>query len=116
MIHSLSLTLGLTGAIFLLSGWAMLKKPPGKINWLYGYRTAASMRSPERWKFAQHESAIASMQAGAALVFLAIPSLFWWPLPAYGIFLAIVILVAAVVFIFWKVQGKLRKRFGPLKP
>jgi hypothetical protein len=34
-------------------------------------------------------------------------------LPNYGLFLAILALVAAVVFVFWKVQGRLRKKFGP---
>ena len=103
----------LTGGIFVLSGWILFKRPPRHINWFYGYRTAAAMRSPERWKFAQREGAKASMQAGAALMALAIPAWFWWPVPAYGLFLAILLLVAAVVFIFWRVQGKLSKRFGP---
>lgn len=102
----------MTGLIFLLSGWITLKKPPANINWLYGYRTAASMKSPERWKFAQREAALASLQAGAALALLAIPAFFWWPVPAHGLFLAILALVAAVVFIFWKVQGKIKRRFG----
>lgn len=113
LTNPLALTLALTGVVFVLIGIISFKKPPGKRNWIYGYRTAASMRSPERWKYAQRESARASIQAGAALMVLAIPAWFWWPVPAYGLFLGMIALVAAVVYIFWKVQGRLKRRFGP---
>lgn len=113
MLSPLSLTLGITGILFALSGWIVLRNPPKRINWFYGYRTAASRRNQERWDFAQREGAKAMMQVGAALALLAIPCLFWWPVPAYALFLAILLLVASVVFIFWKVRGKIKRRFGP---
>jgi uncharacterized membrane protein len=113
MLNPLAVTLGITGIVLLAGGFLLYRKPPARINWFYGYRTSASMRSRERWEFAQVEGARALMQAGGTLMLLAIPSFFWWPLPNYGLFLAILALVAAVVFVFWKVQGRLRKKFGP---
>ena len=113
MFNPLSVTLSITGIVLFLSGLILYRKPPARINWFYGYRTSASMRSQERWNFAQAEGARAIMQAGGILTLLAIPCLFWWPVPTYGLFLAILALVAAVVFVFWKVQGRLRKKFGP---
>ena len=35
-------------------GWRFMKKPPEKINKLYGYRTSMSMKNRETWAFA-HE-------------------------------------------------------------
>lgn len=33
-------------------GWRFMKKPPEKINELYGYRTAMSMKNKDTWAFA----------------------------------------------------------------
>lgn len=45
------------GLIFMLMGIIMYKFPPKKINGLYGYRTASSMQSQNKWDFAQKYSA-----------------------------------------------------------
>lgn len=47
----------LCGPIFMITGFIMLRFPPKKINWLYGYRTSRSMKSQENWNFAQIYSA-----------------------------------------------------------
>lgn len=41
------------GIIFIVCGLIMYIFPPKKINSLYGYRTAASMKSQAKWDFAQ---------------------------------------------------------------
>lgn len=56
------------GPILLVSGFIMRKWPPKKVNWLYGYRTAASMQSQERWNFAQQYSARQMIKCGAILL------------------------------------------------
>lgn len=43
---ALAVLCGLT----LLMGWLTKYRPPKEINWLYGYRTARSMRSPAAWQ------------------------------------------------------------------
>jgi len=53
------------GIIFIIVGIIMFYFPPRKINGIYGYRTPASMKSPERWHFAQRYSAIRLMITGA---------------------------------------------------
>ena len=45
------------GILFLVLGFYYLKKPPKKINHLYGYRTRRSMANQEIWDFANHQSA-----------------------------------------------------------
>lgn len=39
-------------AIMLAFGWLFQKKPPRRINGVYGYRTARSMKNQETWLFA----------------------------------------------------------------
>ena len=41
-------------AIMLISGMLFMKKPPKKRNYLYGYRTAMSMKNEDTWVFAHN--------------------------------------------------------------
>ncbi|WP_158211944.1 SdpI family protein [Robiginitalea sediminis] len=113
LLNPFSLTVGLSGLIFLISGYVLKRRPPREINWFYGYRTSASMRSQERWDFAQRESAVAGMQVGGAMVILSLPAMWFWPPSFLQLYLGILVLVLGVVYLFWKVQTGLRKRFGP---
>jgi|SRR5690606_17855597 len=60
------------GIIIFAVGVVLFYFPPKKINGLYGYRTPASMQSPETWKFAQRYSAIRAMIAGALAMVLSL--------------------------------------------
>lgn len=40
-------------ALMIGFGWVMEKKPPKKINGIYGYRTSRSMKNQDTWDFAQ---------------------------------------------------------------
>lgn len=57
----------IVGAIFYLCGVLMLRYPPKKINYFYGYRTPSSMRTQERWEYAQHYSANLMKRLGSFL-------------------------------------------------
>ena len=46
------LTVLLVPVCMLLSGWLMYKKCPKKRNFLLGYRTVRSLKSPESWAIA----------------------------------------------------------------
>ena len=52
------------GILFILVGCAMYIFPPKKINGLYGYRTASSMKNQQKWDFAQTYSAKIMMLTG----------------------------------------------------
>src|SRR6056297_3542787 len=58
----------LCGAVFVFAGLILHRFPPKKINGLYGYRTPASMKSQERWDFAQQFSARQLIYLGLALM------------------------------------------------
>jgi len=52
-IYPLPSILFLSGGIFYLVALVLSKFPPKKINYFYGYRTKASMKSQESWNFSQ---------------------------------------------------------------
>lgn len=60
----------LVGIVFILAGAIMYVFPPKKINSFYGYRTASSMQSQQKWNFAQTYSAKIMMLTGLIFAFL----------------------------------------------
>ena len=60
----------LSGLTFIIAGGIMYFFPPKKVNSLYGYRTARSMKNQENWDFAQIYGAKALCVLG--LVFILI--------------------------------------------
>lgn len=101
----------LTGFIFVIAGLILLKHPPKSINYIYGYRTFGSMKSPERWDFAQSYSAKKFVQSGFALMLLALAGCFYRLPGAFGVIAGLLLLVTCVAFIFLKTEKELRTRF-----
>lgn len=60
----------LSGLTFIIAGGIMYFFPPKKVNSLYGYRTARSMKNQKNWDFAQTYGAKALCVLG--LVFILI--------------------------------------------
>ena len=60
----------LCGAIFIIAAAVLYLFPPKKRNFIYGYRTAASLRSQERWDFAQRYGAKQLAIGGALMIFI----------------------------------------------
>lgn len=69
----------LTGIIFTIAGFVMLKYPPKTINSLYGYRTSSSMSNQETWDFAQLYSAKQMIKLGVLLAFCSLIGLYYHP-------------------------------------
>lgn len=101
-----------TGLIFILAGWILRKFPPKNRNYLVGYRTASSMKSQERWDFAQAYSARAMARLGMVLVLLALASLFVkipdrFSTVPWGIGLSLVL----VLIMIWRIEVAIWKKF-----
>ncbi|MCF6129793.1 SdpI family protein [Flavobacterium sp. AS60] len=58
----------LVGIIFTVTSIIMLRFPPKKINYFYGYRTTSSMKNQEIWDFSQKYSAVKMFQIGLFLL------------------------------------------------
>lgn len=99
----------LFGGIFSLTGMILYIFPPKKINYLYGYRTASSMKSEERWHFAQRYSAIAMLQSGLGLLLLSVIGLYFKFSDKTAVTLAGVLIALAVLLLFLRTEMKLKK-------
>ena len=60
----INLVSSIVGLVFLIGGLILKKKPPRKINYLYGYRTKRSMANQKAWDFAQRYSGVEMMRIG----------------------------------------------------
>lgn len=110
-INLIGLVLTSGGLIFLLAGWIQLRFPPKKINHLYGYRTATSMRNLEVWTFAQRYSAQKMMRMGGGVAALGLLAwLFDFQL-AWSIWIALCVLVVSPLVMMLQIEAELKKRF-----
>jgi len=88
----------LCGICFLAGAAIMYIFPPKKINWLYGYRTVASMKSPERWEFAQQYSTIQMFKASVFMIVISFTG-------------SLIITIVGVCYMFITTERELKKRF-----
>lgn len=101
-----------TGLIFLIVGFIMMKFPPKKINSLYGYRTASSMKNQERWDFAQIYSAIEMMKLGVVLALTGLLGFIVQPNEKIATLIGISFMVILVVVLFIRVESAIKNKFN----
>jgi uncharacterized membrane protein len=104
------------GILFVAAGFYMKKKPPKDINALYGYRTASSMKSQERWDFAQIYGAGQLLKTGALLCLLGLLGfllLYNFPLnmPVSLIIFVVVLMTVSIIMIL-TVEKAIKRKFG----
>ena len=85
-----------------------MKFPPKKINGVYGYRTARSMKSQENWDIAQRFSSRLMLKQG--LVMLAIGGmLIVLPIPdEVSAVISAALLIISVIVLFVQTEKKLK--------
>lgn len=102
----------LVGTVFLFAGIMMFLFPPKKINYLYGYRTRSSMKSIERWNFAQKLSSRLMMICGILLLITGvIGGILFQDQTAISI-VGIVETILLTIFLFVKTELDLKNKFG----
>jgi uncharacterized membrane protein len=102
----------LVGFIFLITALITLKFPPKKINYLYGYRTTASMKNQEVWDFAQRYSGIKMIQAGLFLMLISFVNVFLnFKDEFLSVVFGMVFIIAAVIYLFVSTEKAIRKNF-----
>ncbi|MHA7941947.1 SdpI family protein [Formosa sp. 3Alg 14/1] len=100
-----------SGLIFIVVGIIMYKFPPKKINGIYGYRTSNSMKSQERWDFAQIYSSKQMMKYGGLLSLSGIIGLFFQPSEKTSTVLGLGFMILMVILLLVKVEKKLKEEF-----
>ncbi|WP_073220367.1 SdpI family protein [Aequorivita viscosa] len=101
----------LSGAIFILAGLIMFVFPPKNINGLYGYRTSNSMKSQERWEFAQKYSSLEMMKFGGILMLTSILGFIIEPNGDTPMVIGLGLMIAMVIVLLIRVEKALKKRF-----
>lgn len=109
--HPGIIILSLVGFTFMLGGYIQQRFPPKAINGFYGYRTSSSMKSQDRWDFAQQYSAKEIMRYGAVL-FIAGWIISYLQSPR-GIFLWVATsLIFAIIFLLiYRTEKAIKNRF-----
>lgn len=97
------------GMTFLAVGLLLLKFTPKKINYLYGYRTPASMRNQKNWDFSQKYSAIEFMRMGILLTLYSIIILALKLEWANQFTSIAIIIITTVVFAFTRTELAIKK-------
>lgn len=89
----------------------MLKFPPKKINFLYGYRTNSSMKNQERWDFAQKYAAKEMMITGLVLAASGALGFVTDFGSSVKLWVGVAMLGLAVVILKLRVEKAIKKRF-----
>jgi uncharacterized membrane protein len=110
-MHQLFQIAFLGGFFFIILGMITYLFPPKKINYLYGYRTPASMKSEERWHFAQKFSTMAFLKTGLFLVLFSPLGLLIKTNEETRFFLEIGVLISSVLNVILMTELKLKKNF-----
>ena len=102
----------LSGILFIIAGFIMLKFPPKKINMLYGYRTNSSMKNQEQWDFSQKYSAKLLMLCGLFLILVSNISLLITLNNKAKLFISLALIIGSVMFLLFKTENELKKRLS----
>jgi uncharacterized membrane protein len=101
----------LVGAIFMITSVVTYLFPPKKINYLYGYRTASSMKSQQRWDFAQRYATTKMLQVGAFLFAVSFLGIFLQVDDNTNVAIGLVLMLPSCAFLLLSTERALRKKF-----
>ncbi len=102
------LPLFLVGLVFSLAAFISMKFPPKKINGIYGYRTARSMKSQENWDIAQRYSSRLMLKQGLSMLTIG-GLLIALPLTEeVSAVISIALLIVSVIVLFVQTEKKLK--------
>jgi len=100
-----------SGLIFCIVGCFMYKFPPKKINSIYGYRTASSMKNQLRWDFAQLYASKQMIKYGLLLSMVGLIGLVYQPTEGISTILGLGLMIVMVILLIFRVENKIKERF-----
>ena len=111
IIYPLPSILFLSGGIFYLAALVFSKFPPKKINYLYGYRTKASMKSQESWNFSQNYTSKKMKYISLYIFIIGAFSSFLNIELMWSLWLGIIISILMPVLVILEVEKELKTRY-----
>lgn len=112
MLSSIPFIPLLSGSVFIVAGFILFKFPPKNINGLYGYRTGSSMKSQDRWDFAQVYAGKEMMKLGIVLVLLSFVGSLLAPEIRSHSMVGLLLIIASAGALITSVQRALKQKFG----
>lgn len=110
-LNPLFLIPALTGPILILTGFILKKYPPREINSLYGYRTKSSMKTQDRWDFAQQFSSKEMMALGGILTLSCILGIFIQPSEIIGTAIGIGFMLLVFILLMIRTERAIKSTF-----
>ncbi len=110
--NSMFMIPALVGLVMLIVGLIWLKYPPKEINALYGYRTKSSMKTQQRWEFAQKIGAKEMIIAGVILLIIAPLAALFNLSEAVGSMIALAVMLGIMAIMIVRVEMSIQKKFG----
>jgi len=104
----------LCGIIFLIMAAIMHYFPPKEINHLYGYRTPASMKTQERWDFAQRFSTRQMVRGALVTIILSVLGYFIPIAVGIKISIGFVLIVLLAVYLFISTERAIKEQFNDM--
>ena len=111
IIYPLPSILFLLGGIFYLVSLVLSKFPPKKINYFYGYRTKASMKSQESWNFSQNYTSKKMKYISLYIFIIGAFSSFLNIELMWSLWLGIIISILMPVLMILEVEKELKTRY-----
>lgn len=104
------LLLLLPGSALLLLGLIFKTWPPKKINWLYGYRTKASMRDLDTWREGNRYSTKLIIQIGLLMFVLGVACFYLFHF-LLGLLLLIGLMLVLLIVSLLLTERHLKRKF-----
>ncbi|MCW4469134.1 SdpI family protein [Flavobacterium sp. MFBS3-15] len=102
------------GVVFLVASAIMHFFPPKEINYLYGYRTPASMKTQERWDFAQHYSTKQMFKAAMGLIALSFTGYFFDLPTTVNVSIGLALIVLSAFYMFITTEKAIKSKFNEM--
>lgn len=111
LIQRIEIVSFLTGISFIVIASIILRFPPKKINYVYGYRTSSSMKNQETWNFSQRFSAVKMLQVGLFLLAASLLNILFDIRIEYSVFIGFGLMLIGIAYMIAATEIALQKNF-----
>jgi uncharacterized membrane protein len=99
------------GLIFIIVGFIQYNYPPKNINHIYGYRLKSSMKSQERWNFAQKYSSKFMIFNGLFLIICSYIAYFFKFNDVTSMIIGITIIIVCIFALIFMTEKAIKRKF-----
>ncbi len=101
----------LIGIVLIIMALIMMRFPPKKINYIYGYRMPSAMKNQEVWDFSQKYAAIKMLQIGLVLFAVSFLNLLFDISQEVSLFLGISLMIFGFIYMVMFTERAIKKNF-----